>query len=170
VIFGCPARDAADCVALQSLEKLLDHSRWRMTIIAPETLTAELLDLTARDEPALVCIASLAPGGLAHTRYLCKRLSRRFPSLRIVVGRWGEEAGETRRTDFDDAGACSMALSLLETRQKLEALAPLLESSRTDGSAPDQPAPATTAAPVSSRKSRQRAAAAKDLSHKTTAL
>ncbi len=95
VIFGCPARDAADCVALQSLEKLLDHSRWRMTIIAPETLTAELLDLIARDEPALVCIASLAPGGLAHTRYLCKRLSLRFPSLRIVVGRWGEEPGGT---------------------------------------------------------------------------
>ncbi len=169
VIFGCPARDTADCVGLQSLEKLLDPRRWRMTFIAPETLTAELLELTARETPALVCIASLAPGGLAHTRYLCKRLSRRFPSLRIVVGRWGEEPGGTRRTDFDDAGATSTALSLVETRQKLEALLPLLDSSRDDCLAPDQPVPAHAAAPVGSRRSLNRAAA-KDLTGKAPAL
>ena len=169
VIFGCPARDAADSVALQSLDQMLDPCRWRMTIIAPETLTAELLDLIASEDPAVVCIASLAPGGLAHTRYLCKRLSRRFPSLKIVVGRWGEEPGTSRCTDFDDAGASSTALSLLETRQKLEALVPLLDSSRTDSSAPDLPVPAPAAAPVSSRRSLRRAAA-KDLTGKTPAL
>ena len=132
LIFGCPARDAADSVALQMLEKVLDPARWQIRLIAPETLTAELLELIAQEQPAAVCIASLAPGGLAHTRYVCKRLSGRFPDLRIIVGRWGEvqPAEAKHRQDLEDAGASSIAFSLIEARQKLDALFPLLESAR----------------------------------------
>jgi predicted PurR-regulated permease PerM len=131
MIFGCPARDSADSVALQMLEILLDPSRWQMRMIAPATLTAELLELIARDEPAAVCIASLAPGGVAHTRYLCKRLSRRFPALRIVVGQWGaESASPKHREGLEEAGASCTAFTLVETRQKLDALLPLLDSAR----------------------------------------
>jgi predicted PurR-regulated permease PerM len=131
MIFGCPARDSADSIALQMLEILLDPSRWQMRMIAPATLTAELLELIARDEPPAVCIASLAPGGVAHTRYLCKRLSRRFPALRIVVGQWGaESAAGKHRQALEEAGASSTAFTLVETRQKLDALIPLIDSAR----------------------------------------
>ena len=37
----------------------------------------------------VIVIGSLPPGGLAHTRYLCKRIARQFPDARLVVGRWG---------------------------------------------------------------------------------
>ena len=37
----------------------------------------------------MICIAAVPPGGLAQTRYLCKRLRARFPNLKIAVGRWG---------------------------------------------------------------------------------
>ena len=90
LIYGCPARDAADHAALQMLEKLLDSSQWRMKLIAPETLTSELLEMVAIEAPALVCIAALPPGGLAHTRYLCKRLDRAVPRIedrRRTLGR-----------------------------------------------------------------------------------
>ncbi len=131
MIFGCPARDSADSIALQMLEILLDPSRWQMRMIAPATLTAELLELIARDEPPAVCIASLAPGGVAHTRYLCKRLSRRFPDLRIVVGQWGaDSAAGKHRQALQEAGASSTAFTLVETRQKLDALIPLIDSAR----------------------------------------
>jgi predicted PurR-regulated permease PerM len=167
VIFGCPAHDAADSVALQSLEKLLDPRRWRMKTIAPETLTAERLERIAREAPALVCIASLPPGGVAHTRYLCKRLSNRFPQLRILIGRWGEPTGEgARRTDFEDAGAESTAFSLLETRRRLEALLPLLDSSRADELPAEPPVPALAAARLNSRTSPHRTAA-KDLTSRS---
>jgi predicted PurR-regulated permease PerM len=88
-IFGCPAHDEEDRVALEMLHQLLDPARWSLELIAPGILTAELLDLVGERKPALVCIAATPPGGLAHTRYLCKRLRARFPDLRILVGRWG---------------------------------------------------------------------------------
>jgi predicted PurR-regulated permease PerM len=161
LIFGCPARDDADHVALQMLEKLLDPSRWRMKLIAPQTLTSELLEMVALEEPALVCIAALPPGGLAHTRYLCKRLSARFLDLRIVVGRWGDQPGEERHgKELEEAGATSVASTLLETRQRLESLLPLLDSGRTDWPCPDS-APARAAAktgPGNSRSPLHRAA------------
>ncbi len=88
-IFGCPAHDAEDRVALEMLQRVLDPARWDLELIEPTTLTAELLDLVGERGSGVVCIASTPPGGLAHTRYLCKRLRSRFPDLKIVVGRWG---------------------------------------------------------------------------------
>ena len=60
-------------------KKLLDPARWQIRLIAPETLTAELLELIARNSRPLVCIASLAPGGLAHTRYRLQAALRAVP-------------------------------------------------------------------------------------------
>ena len=66
-IFGCPAHDAEDRVALEMLQRVLDPARWNLELIAPGTLTAELLDLVDERRPAAVCIAAIPPGGLAHT-------------------------------------------------------------------------------------------------------
>jgi predicted PurR-regulated permease PerM len=131
VIFGCPARDAEDRVGLEMLQGLLDPRHWRMDLIAPETLTAELLELVAERKPALVCIAAMPPGGLAHTRYLCKRLRARFPELRITVGRWGEQKGAAQNTvNLQEAGALLVSATLLETRQQLATLLPVLQHIR----------------------------------------
>ena len=63
-----------------------------------------------------------APGGLAHTRYLCKRLRARFPAVRIIVGRWGLKGdADANREQLQDAGADLAATTLLETRDQLTA-------------------------------------------------
>jgi hypothetical protein len=67
------------------LKQLLDP-RWQVEIAGVETLAAELLTMVEAKMPAIVCIGSLPPGGLAHTRYLCKRLSTGFPDLRVGGG------------------------------------------------------------------------------------
>jgi hypothetical protein len=107
-IFACPAHDVEDQVALDMLRNVLDPARWDLKPIDPGTLTAELLDMVAERSPGVVCIGAIPPGGLAHTRYLCKRLRARFPDLKVVVGRWGmrdittaepvREAGSDRTT------------------------------------------------------------------------
>ena len=157
------------------LQRVLDPARWDLELIAPGTLTAELLDRVDERRPAAVCIAAIPPGGLAHTRYLCKRLRSRFPELKILVGRWGalditttdpvrEDAtgqapaaskrpptgppraqGGRRRvgaaapkeavTDpmvasLKEAGADLVAAKLLETRQQLASLMPVLAQGR----------------------------------------
>ncbi len=167
--FGCPARDEADSVALQMLAKTLEPARWQMKLIDPQTLTSELLELVAAEEPSLVCIASLPPGGLAHTRYLCKRLRARFPDLRIVVGRWGEHANASEhRKQLEDAGASSAAATLLETRNQLLGLLPLLDASRAERLSPP-PAAAQSAGSQSpaNPKSHFQRAVAKELAART---
>jgi hypothetical protein len=141
------------------LRYVLDPARWDVEVIAPATLTGELLDRVAEHRPGAVVIATTPPGGLAHTRYLCKRLRSRFPDLKILVGRWGthditttepaSEAGPDRPADalkaatadsatagpapadpmiagLKEAGADFVAATLLETRQQLTSLIPVL--------------------------------------------
>ena len=73
-------------------------------------------------------IGSVAPGGVAHTRYLCKRLHARFPELRIIVGRWGEPAGAPSAAEsLLESGATAVSSTLFECRQELNSLLPILE-------------------------------------------
>ncbi len=159
-IFGCPAHDAEDRVALEMLGRILEPARWDLELIEPATLTAELLEQVAERRPAAICIAATPPGGLSHTRYLCKRLRTRFPDLKLLVGRWGiadlsafdpaaqpaasqvnaavkepaaaaaasekEPTAERMVSTLKEAGADLVALTLLETRQQLASLVPVL--------------------------------------------
>ena len=151
VIFGCPARDDADTAALEMLQELLDPARWRMRLIAPQTLTSELIELVALEEPDVVCIAAIPPGGRAHTRYLCKRLHAQFPDLRIHVGRWGAKgAPEKPAVELDPQGVFSSARTLLETRQQLLSLVPLLEPDHADWPPPAPSESRTSVKPAAS--------------------
>jgi hypothetical protein len=81
----------------------------------------------AVDPPAVICIASLPPGGIAHARYLCKRLRDASSEIPIIVGRWGQQRnGNLERERLETAGASFMTTTLLETRQLLESRRPLL--------------------------------------------
>jgi hypothetical protein len=126
-ILTCPARDQADRLALEMLRQLLDPAKWVVEIAAVETMTADLVAQVAEQAPALVCIGALPPGGLAHTRYLCKKLRARFPKVKIVVGRWGLTGGvEANREQLQDAGADLTATTILETRSQLTSLLSIL--------------------------------------------
>jgi hypothetical protein len=126
-ILACPARDEADRLALEMVRQLLDPAKWDVEVAAVETLTADLVAQVAAQTPALVCIGALPPGGLAHARYLCKKLRSRFPEVKIIVGRWGLTGGvEANREQLQDAGADLTATTMLETRGQLNSLLPIL--------------------------------------------
>jgi hypothetical protein len=126
-VLGCPARDEADRLALEMLGQLLDPARWDLEIAGSEVLTAELLDQAADRRPAVICVAALPPGGLAHTRYLCKRLRQRLPDVKIVVGRWGLRGNVEQNVEqLREAGADQVDTTLLETRAHLNAWLPVL--------------------------------------------
>jgi predicted PurR-regulated permease PerM len=132
-ILGCPAHDGADQAALEMLQNLVDPARWSLELVAPDTLTSELLELVDEKKPALVCIAATPPGGLAHTRYLCKRLRARFPELRILVCRWGPRASMTSSPgQLEEAGADLITTTLIETGQQLASLLPVLAQSQNE--------------------------------------
>jgi predicted PurR-regulated permease PerM len=115
-----PVHDAADELVLLMLQQQLDPNHYDMELLHPAMLASEVVTLVEQQGVGLICLGTLAPGGLAQTRYLCLRLRTRLPELKIVVGRWGfsgsgEESGEMLR----EAGADIVATTLHETCSQL---------------------------------------------------
>src|SRR5262249_55933533 len=126
LVVGCAAEDTADELALEMLRQLLGPTGCRFESVPAKALVAEAIERVRKERPSVVVIASLPPGGLAQTRYLCKRLRLHFPDLKIVVGRWGASEGLDRtRQHLTEAGADRVTTTLLETRDQL---APLIQA------------------------------------------
>jgi predicted PurR-regulated permease PerM len=126
LVFGCPARDEADELALHMFGQLIGNKRWRTEVLSSQMLSAEVTARVRKERPVLICIGSLPPGGLAQARYLCKRLRSQFPEMKILVGRWGQTDNlDKMRERLQAAGADHVAVTLVESRA--QAL-PLLET------------------------------------------
>jgi len=90
-VLGVPARSAADGLALEMVGQLLG-SAGALVRLSPVMLASEVFDAIEETQPDLMCIAALAPGGVNHTRYLCRQVHGRFPDLPIWVLRIGAQA------------------------------------------------------------------------------
>jgi hypothetical protein len=66
-VLGCPARHAADRLALVMLQQLLDPSRWDMEIVTEKMLTSELVTLMEKKVFPIICLAALPPDSYAGT-------------------------------------------------------------------------------------------------------
>jgi hypothetical protein len=126
-LLGCPGHDEADLVALEMLKQLLDPEKWEVELLSLDLLSAEVIALVGDKRPPIVCIGALPPGGLAHTRYLCKRLRARLPEAKILVGRWGLVGDlERNQEQLREAGADRVETTLLATRDHLQSWLPVL--------------------------------------------
>jgi predicted PurR-regulated permease PerM len=120
LVLGCPAHDEFDRLALVMFHKLLDSAKCRFEVLSDMKLSSEVLAQVEHDSPAVLCIASLPPGGLAHIRYLCKRLRARAANLKILVGYWGLEHNQSRvRERLLETGADNVSTTLAETKREL---------------------------------------------------
>lgn len=122
----CPARDEVDRQALDMLSRHMDPRKWDVEVTAVATLTSELLQQFRDDEPGLVVIGSVAPGGLAHVRYICKRLQARFPKLKLVVYRAGLGEPDEESKKLLDSGVSQVTFTLEATRQYVQSWQPVL--------------------------------------------
>ena len=116
-ILGCPAQDEADELALLMFRQLLDCTKYEVEIMSNAMLTAEVVARIGEKSPAMICIAAVPPGGLAQTRYLCKRLRARFPNLKIAVGRWG--TGNEDSNSILLSGADKVGTTMIETCEQV---------------------------------------------------
>ena len=136
-ILGCSAQDEADELALLMFRQLLDSTRYEVEIISDAMLTAEVVARIGEKSPAMICIAALPPGGLAQTRYLCKRLRARFPDLKIAVGRWG--IGSDDSNSILLAGADKVGTTMIETREQMIQLSQISPHSEAQSGATANP-------------------------------
>ncbi len=128
-VLACPARDELDRVGVELMARLLDPIKWEVEVVAVATLASEILEQIEVKVPNVVLISAIPPGGLAHTRYLLKRIHARFPNLHVVVGRWGPVVeGESQQ--FRDVGADIVANTVAETLSHLNAWVSLLPTNQ----------------------------------------
>jgi predicted PurR-regulated permease PerM len=128
----CPADDISDFVATETLRQSLSPVHWCVERTAVETLTSELVARILLDPPAILLIVALPPRGLAHARYLCKRLREAAPQLQIIVGRWGRKRNNRmERGQLEQSGATFVTTSLVETCRLLNSRLPLLKQEST---------------------------------------
>ena len=117
---ACPARDDVDAAALRLLAGRVRPDGVRLKLVDPGTLTAEVLERVATSEPGVVVVASLAQPGLAHVRYVLKRLRARFPDLPLVAACWSPaDDAEAACAALLDAGASDIATTLGEARERI---------------------------------------------------
>ena len=143
-VLACPAGDAADRLSLEALAGMLPTDRWEVKVTAVATLTSELRAEAEQFAPDVICIAALPPHGVAHSRYLCKRLRAHFPDAHILIGRWGEPAGNA--TEFESVGASAVVNSLTAARQSLVGWLPVFTANppKADTSGGSKPEPIGT--------------------------
>ena len=97
--------------------QLLDSTRYEVEVMSDAMLASEVAALVGEKNLATIVIATASAGGLAQTRYLCKRLRARFPNLKIAVGRWG--MGSEDRNSILLAGADRVGTTMIETREQM---------------------------------------------------
>jgi hypothetical protein len=118
-VFGVPTADGADEIALVMLRTLIrkDGTGELVTAGSP---TGYERGLSRDADPAAILIAAVGPGRLTEVRYLCRRLRRQFPSVKIVVGRWGRGKDlDKARPRFFSAGADGVVATLRDARADL---------------------------------------------------
>lgn len=125
VAIGCPGHDEADELALHMLAQMTRLAGYSLEVVSANKLTAEVLAHLEQEAPSLVVIGLLPPGGLAQTRYLCKRIRQQSPTLKILIGRWGE-SNKTERLEnrLLSAGADQIGWTLHES---VAQIVPLLQ-------------------------------------------
>jgi predicted PurR-regulated permease PerM len=123
LILGCPAHHKAEELTVTMLRNVLAPGGYRFKQFETRTLPVETEAWIAREKPDVVFIAILPPGGIPQARYLCRRLRKRFPELKIVVGYWGKVK------DFDrllvrlrSSGASYVVTSVIQGSSQIRAL------------------------------------------------
>ncbi|HVJ13175.1 MAG TPA: hypothetical protein VNC62_16500, partial [Burkholderiales bacterium] len=105
-----PARDEADELAGAMLARVLPGAR----LLSAESLAGETLEQIDKDGCTTICVSAVPPHAASHAAYLTRRLKKRFPKLRIVVGLWSSEAGERIKSRLTAAGVDEVATRLDE--------------------------------------------------------
>lgn len=123
-----PARAERDQLAAAMVAHLLTLQGCD-AVSAPGTLVAdELVALVEKADIDVACISVVAPSTVIHARYLCLKLRSRFPSLKIVVGLWGANAGGTQAvTRLRDSGADEVVISVADAIAQIATPEPPLD-------------------------------------------
>ncbi len=126
-VLGIPSRDALDEVAVSMLGKLVDAGRVDWSVGSSSAMASDVVSMVKEQSIRVLVLVAVPPGGLAHVRYLCKRLRTADPLLPILVVRPGLYVDDQprQRRELQEAGATWVATSMREAVLEINKLAML---------------------------------------------
>jgi predicted PurR-regulated permease PerM len=121
-VLSLPAHGEADEIAALMVAQLLEARDVRARAVSAASLASERLEEAGGEKVEVVCVTTIAPDGLLHARYLCKRLHDQFPELRIVAAVLVRDEGRDVRMRELSAVANEIARSLGEAAKQIQSL------------------------------------------------
>jgi predicted PurR-regulated permease PerM len=120
-----PARDDFDQLAGSLLARRLAPEHFSALMLPQDLLAAEVLDRVAETCDKAVCISAVPPSAAANASYLCKRLRKRFPAMKIVVALWMADTNLEHLTQrLRDAGADEVVTRLPDAVERARLVTP----------------------------------------------
>ncbi len=121
-----PAQDEYDHFAGTLLARSLAPERYSPLLLPNDLLAAEILDRVGEACDKAVCISAVPPSAAANASYLCKRLRKRFPAMKIVAAVWMADTNVAHLTErLRAAGADEVVTRLPEAVERVRLVAPL---------------------------------------------
>jgi predicted PurR-regulated permease PerM len=113
LVLGVSARAGTDEAIWDMLAQLFDPEKVRVESVGSAYLSSDLTTTVVEQQPDLVCVLSIPPGGLAQARYLCRRLRAKHPTTPILVIRPGVQAnGKESALRLTEDGATQVCFTL----------------------------------------------------------
>ncbi len=83
-----PAHDEADEIIGLMLAQLLELRGYCVFAMSQNALASEMVEAVEAKKANVVVVSALPPAAISHARYLCKRLTAKYPEQQLVVGLW----------------------------------------------------------------------------------
>ncbi|WP_020471310.1 AI-2E family transporter [Zavarzinella formosa] len=131
VVIGTPSHHQVEELPLEMLARVLPAEHLQMQVLGSRILPVEVEQQIAESGATAVVISVLPPGGVPQVIYLCRRLRKRFPEVRIIVAYFGKpQRFDHLLVKLRTAGATYVTTSLIQTRDTLKSIVPAPANNR----------------------------------------
>lgn len=124
---GCvPAKAYRDQLAGDMFAQLLRQGGYHGVSAPAKKISSEQIEWVRETNPDVVCISVVTPTTIIHARYLCAKLRKSFPKLKIIVGLWGQTGKYAESSKIlSDSGADEVVTSVADAFARVAVEAPL---------------------------------------------
>ena len=113
-------RGSLDEAAAAMLAQLLGRQGIQASVVSSDAVAPVAVSSLEAANVQIVCLSYLEPGGFTNARYLVRRLRRKLPRVRILVGLWTLNDEDARQRDaLRETGADLIVTSLRQAVEQI---------------------------------------------------
>lgn len=109
------AHAVRDDLATLILSQLLSKLSFEVNNLLAKDAIAGLMTIVEENKPVTVCISIIWPTSILHAKYICAKLQKNYPDIKIIIGLWHQDnldQAEVQR--LKNAGANYVVVTMRE--------------------------------------------------------